>query len=164
MPGSRQRLAAHAASGPALAHSLLALHLLELIFWGSISPQQAQKLAKCGCDDIEAAGGESLIHLQQMAAIGSFGKFPNNMNRDLQGLLHAPKLPTSSVHSAAMSSYIGAWIAPMCKYQRKGVRPGSCPTHRKRHRRAQSPAARMGRCFCAECIAATVSTLHCHHQ
>ena len=109
MPGSRQRLAAHAASQPALAHSLLALHLLELIFWGSISPQQAQKLAKCGCDDIDAAGGEPLIHLQQMAAIGSSGKFPNNMDRDLQGLLHAPKLPISSVQIPMKANSVRGW-------------------------------------------------------
>ena len=109
MPGSRQRLAAHAASQPALAHSLLALHLLELIFWGSISPQQAQKLAKCGCDDIEAAGGEPLVHLQQMAALGNFGKFPNNMNRDLQGLMHAPKLPTSSVQIPMRANSVRGW-------------------------------------------------------
>ena len=109
MPGCRQRLAAHAASQPALAHSLLALHLLELIFWGSISPQQAQKLAKCGCDDIEAAGGEPLIHLQQMAALGTFGKYPNNMNQELQRLMHAPKLPTSSVQIPMRANSVRGW-------------------------------------------------------
>lgn len=72
MPGIQQRIQSDAAASRQPLHvSVLALYLLEKVFWGEFSPQQGQKLADLACVDIAKAGGEELPDLHSLASVGS---------------------------------------------------------------------------------------------
>jgi hypothetical protein len=93
--GSRQRLqnAKEAETDVNPTFSVLALHLLEQIMWGALSPQQGQTIAHLACQDMMAQDGTPTKDIMNLAKIGDYGAYPNNCNRDLMKLLKEPLIP-----------------------------------------------------------------------
>ena len=69
--------------------------------WGYnfFSACEVQRLAHVVCEDIAiaAAGGQSNKFLEELAAMGNHGKYPNNISRDLKTFVEArmPVMPTT---------------------------------------------------------------------
>ena len=64
--------------------SLLFAHLIYLWSWGFLSLPFVQKVAMAASRDLSAAGGRPFSDLDFLAALGSEGKYPGNMQNEMQ--------------------------------------------------------------------------------
>ena len=81
------------------SHSFLAAFLINLWAWGLVSPQLTQQIFQRALKDLDRAlAGEADAEAirkeyAKLAGMGSHGKYSNNCNRDMKGLLQSFKLP-----------------------------------------------------------------------
>ena len=88
--GPRKRIqAADARDSARPAPSQLAAKLLKDWAWGRISIQYAQELAHKAVADMQPFEC-NLAGLQFLAGLGTAGKFPNNMHRDVMKYINSP--------------------------------------------------------------------------
>ena len=88
--GPRKRIqAAEARDSARPAPSQLAAKLLKDWAWGRISNQYAQELAHKAVADMQPFEC-NLADLQFLAGLGTAGKFPNNMHRDVMKYINSP--------------------------------------------------------------------------
>ena len=94
--GHQQRLlateaeqnSAASSQGPAQAPSALAEWLQQEWAWGRFSPQEVQHIAALSARDMRSAGATNIQpSLSNLSNLGSEGRPPNNVHRDLQALL-----------------------------------------------------------------------------
>lgn len=94
--GHQQRLlateaeqnSAASSQGPAQAPSALAEWLQQEWAWGRFSPQEVQHIAALSARDMRSAGATNIQpSLSNLSNLGSEGRHPNNVHRDLQALL-----------------------------------------------------------------------------
>jgi len=110
MPGARQRAAAAAAADAEQAdvcHGVGSSCLISLVVglwsWGLMSPQLVQQIAHAALRDLDKAlesqaGADSLrIELDNIASMGTYGRYKNKCNHDLKC-----KLPDSQLELSYM--------------------------------------------------------------
>ena len=95
--GVRQRKRAResAAAPSRLPKSALAQYLITCWCWGLMSPQTAQKVAKCAQDDIRRAKEDNMMFddLELLAGLGNGGSNPNAINSQLRQKLRGLIFP-----------------------------------------------------------------------
>ena len=110
--GPRKRIQAAVARDSAKpAPSQLATKLLKDWAWGKISIQYAQELAHKAVADMQPFEC-NLPDLHFLAGIGTAGKFPNNMHRDVMKYINSPLPELFPVPRLQL----GAGIKPAAKY------------------------------------------------
>ena len=65
------------------------------ILWGDFSPNMGRRMMELLADDLQAckAGKLNEMPIQKLAQLGSSGKYPGNVWRDMKKILPEPKLP-----------------------------------------------------------------------
>ena len=63
------------------------------VLWGEMSPNKFQRIASLFLEDVLQVPNLDLTFVKQFARMGTFGKCPDNVWRDMMTLLPVPQLP-----------------------------------------------------------------------